>query len=170
MSDHRESPGFRRGDEAKRVLVIHGPNLNLLGRREPAVYGHTGLADINAALEGLGRELGLAVETVQRNGEGALIDAVQGAEGRCVGIIINPAGYTHTSVALRDALAALAELGVPAIEVHLSQPAAREPFRHVSLVAPVCRGSIAGFGAAGYLLALRGLAALLGPVGTVGGG
>jgi 3-dehydroquinate dehydratase-2 len=141
--------------------VIHGPNLNLLGRREPGVYGRTTLAEIDAALQRLGRELGLEVECVQRNGEGEIVEAIQQAEGRHRGIVINPAGYTHTSVAIRDALAALAELGVPAVEVHLSQPAAREPFRHVSLVAPVCRGSISGFGPQGYLLALRGLAALL---------
>jgi 3-dehydroquinate dehydratase-2 len=143
------------------VLVIHGPNLNLLGRREPEVYGHTTLAEIDAALRELGQELGVAVECVQHNAEGAIVDAIQGAEGRCAGIVINPAGYTHTSVAIRDALAAVAACGVPAVEVHLSQPTAREPFRHHSLVAPVCRGSIAGFGALGYLLALRGLTALL---------
>ena len=149
--------------------MIHGPNLNLLGRREPGVYGRSTLVEIDAALTGLGRELGLAVETVQHNGEGAIVDAVQGAEGRCAGILINPAGYTHTSVAIRDALAAVAEFGIPAIEVHLSQPAAREPFRHLSLVAPVCRGTVAGFGAESYLLGLRGLAALLGIGGMAAG-
>ena len=144
-----------------RVLVIHGPNLNLLGRREPGVYGRSTLAEIDEALAQLARELVLEVESVQHNGEGAIVDAIQGTEGRYAGILINPAGYTHTSVAIRDALAAVAELGVPAVEVHLSQPSAREPFRHVSLVAPVCRGSVAGFGAVGYLLALRGLATQL---------
>lgn len=142
-------------------MVIHGPNLNLLGRREPAVYGRTTLAEIDARLAALGQELGLKVAAVQHNGEGEIISAIQGALGRHQGIVINPAGYTHTSVAIRDALAAAAELGVPAIEVHLSQPAARESFRHVSYVAGVCRGSVSGFGAAGYLLALRGVAALL---------
>jgi len=148
------------------VLVIHGPNLNLLGRREPAVYGRTTLADVDAALHALGDELGVPVTCVQHNGEGEIVTAIQGAEGRYQGIVINPAGYTHTSVAIRDALAALGELGVPAIEVHLSQPAAREPFRHVSFVAPVCRGSVSGFGADGYLLALRGLVAGLGREGA----
>ena len=99
------------------------------------------------------------MECVQHNGEGEIVTAIQGSPGRFGGIVINPAGYTHTSVAVRDALAAVAGMGVPAVEVHLSQPAAREPFRHVSLVAPVCRGSVSGFGAAGYGLALRGLLA-----------
>ncbi len=143
------------------VLVIHGPNLNLLGRREPEIYGRTTLAEIDAALAALGRELGLRVECVQHNGEGEIITAIQQAEGRFRGILINAAGYTHTSVAVRDALAAIGMLGVPAVEVHLSQPAAREPFRHVSLLAGVCRGSVSGFGAAGYGIALRGLAELL---------
>lgn len=143
------------------VLVVHGPNLNLLGRREPAVYGRTTLAEIDARLADVARDLGVSVTCVQHNGEGDIVTAIQGAEGRYQGLVINPAGYTHTSVAIRDALAALAEMGVPAVEVHLSQPAAREPFRHVSLVAPVCRGSVSGFGADGYLLALRGLTALL---------
>jgi 3-dehydroquinate dehydratase-2 len=144
-----------------RFLVIHGPNLNLLGRREPEVYGRTSLEEIDRSLEALGRELGVEVEAMQANSEGAIVDAIQGAVGRAAGIVINPAGYTHTSVAIRDALAAVAGLGVPAVEVHLSQPAAREPFRHVSLVAPVCRGTVAGFGPLGYLLALRGLVALV---------
>lgn len=144
------------------VLVIHGPNLNLLGRREPGIYGTTTLAEIDARLQALGGDLGLEVRCVQYNGEGEIVTAVQQAVGRCAGIVINPGGYTHTSVALRDALAAVSELGVPAVEVHLSQPAAREPFRQVSLVAPVCCGSVSGFGADGYLLALRGLAARVG--------
>lgn len=144
------------------VLVIHGPNLNLLGRREPGIYGTATLAEIDGRLRVLGGELGLQVRCVQHNGEGEIVTAVQQAVGHCAGIVINPGGYTHTSVALRDALAAVSELGVPAVEVHLSQPAAREPFRHVSLVAPVCCGSVSGFGADGYLLALRGLAARIG--------
>ena len=144
------------------VLVIHGPNLNLLGRREPGVYGAVTLAEIDARLRGLGAELGASVTCVQFNGEGEIVTAIQQTEGQFQGIVINPAGYTHTSVAIRDALAAVAELGVPAVEVHLSQPAARESFRHVSFVAPVCRGSVSGFGAEGYLLALRGLMAQVG--------
>lgn len=143
------------------MLVIHGPNLNLLGRREPGIYGRTTLAEIDSALAALGGELGLQVTSVQHNGEGEIVSAIQDALGRHQGIVINPAGYTHTSVAIRDALAAVGELGVPAVEVHLSQPAAREPFRHTSFTAAVCRGSVAGFGATGYLLALRGLAAII---------
>lgn len=144
------------------VLVIHGPNLNLLGRREPGVYGGVPLAEIDAGLVRLGAECGAEVVCVQHNGEGEIVTAIQQALGRFAGILINPAGYTHTSVAIRDALAAVGELGVPAVEVHLSQPAAREPFRHVSLVAAVCRGSVSGFGADGYPLALRGLLARIG--------
>ena len=143
---------------ATRVLLINGPNLNLLGRREPLHYGHTTLAEIEARSKALGTDLGLEVECVQSNSEGALVDAVQSAAGRAAAIIINPAAYTHTSVALRDALTAV---GLPAVEVHLSNVHAREEFRHASLTAPACRGVIAGFGAEGYLLALRAVAALL---------
>jgi len=141
-----------------RVLLINGPNLNLRGTREPAHYGHTTLVEIEARAKAFGAELGLEVECVQSNSEGALVDAVQSALGRASAIIINPAAYTHTSIALRDALAAV---GLPAVEVHLSNVHAREQFRHTSLTAPACRGVIAGFGAEGYLLALRAVAALL---------
>jgi 3-dehydroquinate dehydratase type II len=141
-----------------RVLLINGPNLNLLGKREPEHYGRVTLAEIEARVKALGVEIGLEVDCVQSNSEGALVDAVQSASGRAAAIIINPAAYTHTSIALRDALAAV---GLPAIEVHLSNIHAREEFRHTSLTAPACRGVVAGFGAEGYLLALRGLAALL---------
>jgi 3-dehydroquinate dehydratase-2 len=141
-----------------RVLVINGPNLNLLGRREPGVYGHTTLAEIEVRLKTLGLELGLEVSCVQSNSEGGLVDAVQSAAGSAAAIIINPAAYTHTSVAVRDALAAV---GLPAVEVHLSNVHAREEFRRTSLTAPVCRGVIAGFGPESYLLALRAVAALL---------
>ena len=140
------------------VLLINGPNLNLLGKREPGVYGHTTLAEIEDRVKALGAELGLEVETFQSNSEGALVDAVQSASGRAAAIIINPAAYTHTSIALRDAIAAV---GLPAVEVHLSNIHAREEFRHTSLTAPCCRGVIAGFGAEGYQLALRAVAALL---------
>jgi len=135
-----------------RVLVLHGPNLNLLGVREPAVYGRTTLAEIDRSLEALGVELGLDVETFQSNHEGALIDRIQAARGKVRAIVINAAGLTHTSVALRDALAA-AE--VPAVEVHLSNVHAREEFRHHSLLAAVAVGQISGFGPQSYLLALR---------------
>ncbi len=141
-----------------RVLVVNGPNLNLLGRREPGVYGRATLAEIEERTRALGAELGLEVEFVQANGEGALVDAIQGATGSAAALVVNPAAYTHTSVAIRDAIAA-SEL--PAIEVHLSNVHAREEFRQRSLTAPVCRGVIAGFGPDGYLLALRAVAALL---------
>jgi 3-dehydroquinate dehydratase-2 len=141
-----------------KVLVVNGPNLNLLGTREPGVYGRMTLGEIEERTRALGRDLGLDVEFVQSNGEGALVDAIQGAAGRAAAIIVNPAAYTHTSVALRDAIAAV---GLPTVEVHLSNVHAREGFRRESLTAPVCRGVIAGFGPDGYLLALRAVAALL---------
>ncbi len=146
--------------------MIHGPNLGLLGRREPEIYGRTTLAEIDAALQALGSELGLEVRCLQRDGEGEIVSAIGAAPGSVQGILINPAAYTHTSVAIRDALAAVAGMGVPAVEVHLSQTAARDEFRQRSLVAGVCRGTVAGFGAGSYLLGLRGLAALLGEAGA----
>ena len=139
----------------QRVLVLHGPNLNLLGTREPAVYGATTLAEIDAALVALGGELGAEVETFQSNHEGALIDRIHQArlDGTCA-LNINPGGYTHTSVALRDAVSAV---GLPTVEVHLSNIHAREEFRHRSLIAPVSAGQVVGFGPLGYQLALRGV-------------
>jgi 3-dehydroquinate dehydratase II len=134
------------------VLVIHGPNLNLLGQREPEIYGRARLGDIDRALKQLGRELGLKVETFQSNSEGAIVDRIQRARGRARALVINPAGYTHTSVAIRDAITAC---DLPTVEVHLSNVYAREPFRHHSTIAGIVVGRIMGFGAEGYLLALR---------------
>lgn len=136
------------------IMVLHGPNLNLLGTREPEVYGDTTLADIDAALAAEAETLGVVVRTRQSNIEGELVSAVQEAAGWADAIIINPAAYTHTSIALRDAIAAA---GIPTIEVHLSNVYAREPFRHHSYIAPVAMGQISGFGAAGYTLALRAI-------------
>lgn len=137
-----------------RVLVVHGPNLNLLGTRQPEIYGQTTLAEIDAEVATRGEQLGVAVRSLQSNSEGALVDAVQGARNSADGILINPGGYSHTSVAIRDALLAV---GLPAVEVHLSNPSAREEFRHVDLVAGACLGVVAGFGAGGYVVALEQL-------------
>jgi 3-dehydroquinate dehydratase-2 len=134
------------------ALVIHGPNLNLLGEREPAVYGTTTLVQIDGQLKVLGRELGIEVETFQSNSEGAIVDRIQAARGRIDVLSINPAGYTHTSVAIRDVILAI---GVACIEVHLSNVYKREPFRHHSTIADVAVGRIMGFGADGYMIALR---------------
>jgi len=143
----------------KAVLVMHGPNLNLLGSREPEYYGRMTLEEIDQRLLELGSELNIEVRTFQSNHEGALIDQLHEARLWAAGIIINPGGYTTTSVALRDALSAL---GLPAIEVHLSNVHAREEFRHHSMIAPVCLGSVAGLGWRSYTLALRALAEILG--------
>jgi 3-dehydroquinate dehydratase-2 len=138
-----------------KILVLHGPNLNLLGVREPAVYGSLTLSEIDERLAAAGAQLGLEVHSYQSNSEGALIDALHEARGWAAGVIFNPAGYTHTSVGLRDAVAAI---GLPVIEVHLSNVYAREDFRQVSLLAPVCLGKITGFGWRSYLLGLYALA------------
>ena len=145
---------------APAVTVLHGPNLNLLGTREPDKYGHTTLAELDAALATEAEALGLALTCRQSNHEGQLVDWVQACRHDAEVLILNAGGYTHTSVALRDAVAAIAP-GVPMIEVHLTVPEAREPFRHVSLLAAVARGRIEGFGPDSYLLALRAASALI---------
>jgi 3-dehydroquinate dehydratase-2 len=137
-----------------KLLVLNGPNLNLLGTREPGIYGATTLAEIEAACHDLAAELGVSVQFSQSNHEGGLVDALHAARGEMDGVILNAGAYTHTSIALRDAISAT-ELDV--LELHLSNTHAREPFRHVSMIAPVCVGVIQGFGAAGYALAIRAM-------------
>jgi 3-dehydroquinate dehydratase-2 len=141
-----------------RIAVLNGPNLNLLGTREPALYGTTTLAEIEARAGAVGRELGVDVECAQHNGEGELIDAVQRLAGRADGALVNAGAYSHTSLALRDAFAAVA---VPFVEVHLTNIYAREPERRHSVLAGGARAVVCGFGALGYELALRGLVAHL---------
>lgn len=141
-----------------RIAIVHGANLRMLGRREPEVYGSDTLEDINRRLRALAEELGVEIETFQSNSEGAILDYLEEAAPRIDGVLINPGAFTHTSVALRDALAGIAR---PFVEVHLSNPAARESFRHRSYLAPVAAGVVAGFRAESYLLALRGLLAHL---------
>ena len=138
-----------------RILVLHGPNLNLLGQREPDVYGRKTLAQIDADLSARAKELDVEIDCFQSNHEGELVDRIQEAMDSAGGILINPAGFTHSSVALRDALAAVA---LPVIEIHLSNVYARESFRQHSYVSPIAMGVISGLGAHGYLLALEAMA------------
>ena len=140
------------------VLILHGPSLNLLGTREPEVYGSMTLAEIDARAKAEGERLGLVVRSCQSNHEGVLIDALHEARSWAAGVVMNPGGFGHTSVALRDAIVAI---GLPVVEVHLSNPDAREEFRHRSFTAGVCLGSVKGFGWRSYLLGLQALAAHL---------
>ena len=137
-----------------KILVLNGPNINLLGRREPGIYGSQTLESITSSLKESALSIPAELDFVQSNSEGMLVDVIQSAIGRFDGIILNPAAYTHTSVAIRDAISAVA---IPTVEVHLSNVYSREEFRHKSLIAPVAIGQITGFGAFGYELALNGL-------------
>ena len=142
----------------KKVLVIHGPNLHLLGVREPGIYGSATLAQINQGLRAVAAARRISLTVKQSNHEGEIVDLIGGARHRFAGILINPAAYTHTSVAIRDALAAC---GVPAVEVHLSNIYSREEFRHKSLMSPVVKGTVLGFGPRSYFLGLEALIDLL---------
>jgi 3-dehydroquinate dehydratase-2 len=141
-----------------KVLVIHGPNLNMLGKREPEVYGTATLKTINSSLDELGKKLGLLIETFQSNHEGAIVEKIQDAAGKQNGLIINPAALTHTSIAIRDALLLL---DIPVIEVHLSNIYKREPFRHKSMISDVATAQITGLGTQGYTMALEALAGMI---------
>jgi 3-dehydroquinate dehydratase II len=153
----RAKPAARRRT-GRHILVLHGPNLNLLGTREPAIYGRETLAGIDRRLRRLAADLGVTVETYQSNDEGALVDRIQAACSGAAAIVINAGAYTHTSVAIRDALLATA---LPVVEVHLSNTYKREAFRHRSLIADIAAGQVVGFGAESYLLGLRAAAGLL---------
>ncbi len=139
------------------ILVIHGPNLNMLGKREPEVYGNNTLENINNEISSKGSDLGLEVETFQSNHEGAIVEKLQNAMGKISGLIINPAAFTHTSVAIRDAVLLL---NIPIIEVHLSNIYKRESFRHKSMLSDIITGQIAGLGVIGYMLALEAISSM----------
>ena len=159
----RFSQGLKAGSSTRKsskmsILVIHGPNLNLLGQREVGIYGHLTLKDVDKALAKEAKVLGAGITIVQSNHEGKIVDLIGKARKKYVGILINPAAYTHSSIALRDALLAC---GLPAVEVHLSNIYKREEFRQHSMTAPACVGQVAGFGMESYLLGLRGLVSSL---------
>jgi len=148
----------QKAKNTKRILIIHGPNLNLLGAREPQIYGKVTLQQINDSLRKIAAKSKVCVVIKQSNHEGDIVDLIGGARHKYDAVLINPAAYTHTSVAIRDAIAAA---GVPTVEVHLSNIYAREGFRHKSLISPVAKGSILGFGPKSYALGLEALIALL---------
>ena len=158
MAAKKTTPRVSKEQAVPRVLVLHGPNLNMVGTREPGIYGHETLADIERGLRELALDLGVALKTFQSNSEGALVDRIQAARGTADAIVLNAGAYTHTSVAIRDALLATE---LPVIEVHLSNTYKRESFRHCSLIADIAVGQIAGFGANSYLLGLRAAADIL---------
>jgi 3-dehydroquinate dehydratase II len=143
---------------AVRVLVLHGPNLNLLGEREPQLYGTQTLHELNEAISAEAKRLGIDVHCEQYNGEGQIIDALHAARKQYAAVIINPGAYAHYSYAIADAIAAIA---IPVVEVHLSNVTAREPFRRKSVTASACRGVVSGLGAAGFVMALRAIAGML---------
>jgi 3-dehydroquinate dehydratase-2 len=143
----------------KKILIIHGPNLNLLGTREPEIYGSLSLEELDRRLIKFGEEIGVEINSLQSNLEGEIINGLHQAISSAHGVVINPGGYTHTSIAIRDAIAAI---DVPVIEVHLSNVYAREAFRHTSLLAPVCVGKITGFGWRSYTLGIQAMADILG--------
>lgn len=159
MTDEGRSLHVEVEQGLKRIFVVHGPNLNMLGVREPEMYGRTRLEEINAELSNLGRRWGLELSALQSNHEGEIVEAIQQRVGSIDGMIINPAAYTHTSIAIRDALTML---DIPIIEVHLSNIHRREPFRHRSLMADVVTGQVVGLGVNGYYLALRALVDIVG--------
>ena len=146
-------------NKTRHILVIHGPNLNMLGKREPELYGNTTLEDLNTSLKKAGDSMDLSVETFQSNHEGKIVEKIQRAGGACHGLIINPAAFTHTSIAIRDALLLLE---IPIIEIHISNIYKREPFRHTSMIADISVAQLAGFGINGYLMALDAMAKMLG--------
>lgn len=143
----------------KKILVIHGPNLNLLGRREKSVYGSTTIDEINSDLKRAAKADKVALDIIQSNHEGEIVDIIQKAPGKYSAIVMNPAAYTHTSVAIRDAVAAI---NVPVVEVHISNIYGREEFRHTSLIAPVARGQVSGFGKNSYVLGLKAAIEIIG--------
>lgn len=145
---------MENSSKAYKILVIHGPNLNMLGKREPELYGSMTLSEIDSKLKQLGKTLALSVDTFQSNHEGDIIDKIQAARGAYDGLIINPAAYTHTSVGIRDAVLLL---DIPVIEIHLSNIYKREPFRHKSMISGVATAQLAGFGHSGYIMALNAM-------------